>query len=43
MFDQKLESRLSIFLLILGLILMYDAYKRRGKNTPFPFGAVTPW
>lgn len=41
--NQKLEAFIAVVFLIAGLFLVYDAYKARGRDAPFPLGIVTPW
>lgn len=41
--DRKCEILLGLGLFLVGALLIYDAFDRRGKKVPWPGGAILPW
>jgi hypothetical protein len=41
--DRKLEIFVGVILFLVGALLVWDAFDGRGKNLPWPLGAIAPW
>lgn len=41
--NRKLEIGLGIFAVLLGCLLLYDAFDARGKKMIWPFSGLAPW
>jgi hypothetical protein len=41
--DRKKELAIGLILWVFASYLLYDAWARRGKNAPWPLGAVMPF
>lgn len=41
--NRKAEITIGIILFLVGALLVYDAFDARGKNLPWPLGAIAPW
>ena len=41
--DRKTEICVGLLLFLIGAVLIYDAFDRRGKKVPWPGGAILPW
>lgn len=41
--DRKTEIFVGLLLFLIGAVLIYDAFDRRGKKVPWPGGAILPW
>lgn len=41
--DRKVEILVGLTLFLVGCVLLYDAFDRRGKKMPWPAGGMAPW
>lgn len=41
--NRALETILGLALVLVGCLLLYDAWDARGKKMPWPMGGLAPW
>jgi hypothetical protein len=41
--NRKYEILLAVVLMLVGSLLLYDAYDTRGKKLPWPASVLAPW
>jgi len=41
--SRPVEITLGVILFMIGALLIWDAFDGRGKQLPWPLGAIAPW